>query len=134
MIGFDLNPLAAIAARTNYILALGDLLKNEVRATDLAARLGGDEFALILVEADADAAAGVVDRIVEAVAAGPLLVPQDAGPVRVAVSAGVATLTDTNASEFDLISAADRALYANKRARSGRVEEPETAENAEGRR
>jgi len=27
IIGFDLNPLAVIAARTNYILALGDLLK-----------------------------------------------------------------------------------------------------------
>ncbi len=27
VIGFDLNPLAAIAARTNYILALGELLK-----------------------------------------------------------------------------------------------------------
>ncbi|HPD60369.1 MAG TPA: N-6 DNA methylase, partial [Thermodesulfobacteriota bacterium] len=28
VIGFDLNPLAVIAARTNYILALGDLLKD----------------------------------------------------------------------------------------------------------
>jgi len=27
IVGFDLNPLAVIAARTNYILALGDLLK-----------------------------------------------------------------------------------------------------------
>ena len=31
VIGFDLNPLAVIAARTNYILALGDLLKETKR-------------------------------------------------------------------------------------------------------
>lgn len=31
IIGFDLNPLAVIAARTNYLLALGDLLKETKR-------------------------------------------------------------------------------------------------------
>lgn len=31
VIGFDLNPLAVIAARTNYILGLGDLLKESKR-------------------------------------------------------------------------------------------------------
>lgn len=31
VIGFDLNPLAVIAARTNYLLALGDLLKETKR-------------------------------------------------------------------------------------------------------
>ena len=31
VIGFDLNPLAVIAARTNYMLALGDLLKETKR-------------------------------------------------------------------------------------------------------
>ena len=31
IVGFDLNPLAVIAARTNYLLALGDLLKETKR-------------------------------------------------------------------------------------------------------
>jgi SAM-dependent methyltransferase len=31
IVGFDLNPLAVIAARTNYIIALGDLLKEAKR-------------------------------------------------------------------------------------------------------
>jgi hypothetical protein len=30
IVGFDLNPLAVVAARTNYILALGDLLKAQL--------------------------------------------------------------------------------------------------------
>lgn len=35
VIGFDLNPLAVIAARTNYLLALGDLLKHRKGDIDL---------------------------------------------------------------------------------------------------
>ncbi|MCD6405040.1 MAG: SAM-dependent DNA methyltransferase, partial [Planctomycetes bacterium] len=35
IIGFDLNPLAVIAARTNYILALGDLLKTREGDIDI---------------------------------------------------------------------------------------------------
>jgi methylase of polypeptide subunit release factors len=35
VIGFDLNPLAVIAARTNYLLALGDLLKSRKGDIDI---------------------------------------------------------------------------------------------------
>jgi len=35
VIGFDLNPLAVIAARTNYLLALGDLLKDRMSSIDI---------------------------------------------------------------------------------------------------
>jgi len=35
VIGFDLNPLAVIASRTNYLLALGDLLKSRPGDIDL---------------------------------------------------------------------------------------------------
>ncbi len=35
IVGIDLNPLAAIAARTNYLLALGDLMEHRTREIDL---------------------------------------------------------------------------------------------------
>ena len=35
IVGIDLNPLAAIAARTNYLLALGDLLIHRTREVDI---------------------------------------------------------------------------------------------------
>lgn len=35
IVGFDLNPLSVIAARTNYLLALGDLLRYRPGAVDL---------------------------------------------------------------------------------------------------
>jgi hypothetical protein len=35
IVGFDLNPLSVIAARTNYLLALGDLLRYRRRPVDL---------------------------------------------------------------------------------------------------
>lgn len=35
MVGIDLNPLAVIAARTNYLLTLGDSLQHRQREIDL---------------------------------------------------------------------------------------------------
>ena len=35
IVGIDLNPLAAVAARTNYLLALGDLLVHRTREIDI---------------------------------------------------------------------------------------------------
>jgi len=35
IVGIDLNPLAAVAARTNYLLALGDLLEHRTREIDI---------------------------------------------------------------------------------------------------
>jgi hypothetical protein len=35
IVGIDLNPLAVIAARTNYVLALGDLLEHRTKEIDL---------------------------------------------------------------------------------------------------
>lgn len=35
IVGIDLNPLAAVAARTNYLLALGDLLAHRTREIDI---------------------------------------------------------------------------------------------------
>jgi SAM-dependent methyltransferase len=45
IVGFDLNPLAVIAARTNYILALGDLLKE-------AKKLGPDGIDIPVYQCD----------------------------------------------------------------------------------
>jgi SAM-dependent methyltransferase len=45
IIGFDLNPLAVIAARTNYILALGDLLRE-------AKKLGPDGIDIPVYQCD----------------------------------------------------------------------------------
>jgi len=84
-----------------------------VRTVDRLVRYGGEEFALVLVQTDRRAALEVARRIVEAIAAEPVVIA--GGPtLALTISAGLAVLP-TDVSRIDLmVSAADRALYAAK--------------------
>jgi len=93
-------------------------ISDACRATDRVYRYGGDEFCLILPEASLDEAVVVADRIRAAI-----------GDVRgsgqrranMRCSVGVATFPDDAADRAGLLLAADRALYAAKRAGRDRV-------------
>jgi diguanylate cyclase (GGDEF)-like protein len=87
------------------------ILRESLRANDLAGRMGGDEFAAVLIESDAEAAGVFVERLLdrfdEAAAHGEL-------PAGFAVSVGVAHYP-TDARDADgLFRAADRRLYRMK--------------------
>jgi two-component system, cell cycle response regulator len=99
----------------------GILVQGGARATDLAARYGGEEFAMILPETVGSMAARVAERIRAAVQE-YLFVPEN-GPVRLTVSAGVATYPshrDVDSAD-NLVRAADRALYRAKDRGKNRV-------------
>ncbi len=97
------------------------LLSGGARGTDLAARYGGEEFAMILPHIDRDQAERVAERVRAAVADFSFLEPDH--PRRVTVSAGVATFVRglDIASAEQLVAAADRALYAAKKAGKNKV-------------
>jgi diguanylate cyclase (GGDEF)-like protein len=97
------------------------LLSGGARGTDLAARYGGEEFAMILPHIDRDQAVRVAERVRAAVADFSFLEPDH--PRRVTVSAGVATFVRGTgiASAEQLVAAADRSLYAAKKAGKNRV-------------
>jgi diguanylate cyclase (GGDEF)-like protein len=96
------------------------ILTAQSRSVDRVARFGGEEFALILVKTDRAAAEEVAQRVVEAVAANPVVIEGGAS-LMVTISAGVAVLPD-DVSRIDvLLGAADRALYAAKRGGRNRV-------------
>ena len=97
------------------------LLSGGARGTDLPARYGGEEFAMILPHTDRDRAQRVAERIRVAVADFSFLEPDH--PLRVTVSAGAATFAPAVpiASAEQLVAAADRALYAAKKAGKNRV-------------
>jgi len=106
----------------DYVLArIAQRISETIRAEDLFARYGGEEFALLLretVEEQAYVAADRCRRIVD-------LTDFNFGgtPIKVTISAGVATLLDSDfARPEDLISAADRYLYSAKNAGRNRVE------------
>jgi diguanylate cyclase (GGDEF)-like protein len=97
------------------------LVSGGARGTDLAARYGGEEFAMILPHTDRERAQRVAERIRAAVADFTFLEPEH--PLRVTVSAGAATFAPgyPMASAEQLVAAADRALYAAKKAGKNRV-------------
>lgn len=97
------------------------LVSGGARATDLPARYGGEEFAVLLPHTEGERAERVADRIRAAVADFSFLEPDH--PIKITVSAGVATFPGNAAiaSAEHLVSAADRALYAAKKAGKNRV-------------
>jgi len=107
---------------------VGDLVLKEVakilsvqlRTVDRLARYGGEEFALVLVQTDRAAAMEVARRVVAAVAEQSIVV--EGGPtLNLTVSAGLAVLPhDVSRIEL-LVGAADRSLYAAKKAGRNRL-------------
>jgi len=98
---------------------LSDVLRGELRAVDTAARYGGEEFAVILPQADLDGARAVAERLRSRLEATD--VP---GIGTVTASFGVATFPVHAAQPAALVSVADQALYAAKRAGRNRVAVP----------
>ena len=104
-----------------------------IRRSDVLARYGGEEFVVLFRETSAAQALERVEHIRRTVEAEPLL-DGTAAPVRVTVSAGVASWPADGDSVSDLIAEADRRLFQAKNAGRNRVFGPahaadETAES-----
>lgn len=87
---------------------VADILKLHCRQIDTAARYGGDEFAVILPETEFEAAQHVAKRICHEVR-------NDGVHPPISVSAGVAIFPQDGKTIDELLAAADRALYRDKR-------------------
>ncbi len=114
-----INDTLGHAVGDAVIARLGDALRDRLRSGDVVARLGGDEFAAVLRRVDVPAARDVA-RDLQAVAAQRLagIVGDAYGPVTLSV--GLVEIGD-GASPDELLSLADRALYAAKAAGRDRV-------------
>ena len=95
------------------IQALANATVAAVRDGDQVFRLGGDEFAVLLPEAEGNEAAIVGERIRRKLREQPL------PGLSVEVSFGHARLQPDTLDEQSLVDQADRAMYRNKRARTG---------------
>ncbi|MBB2201745.1 sensor domain-containing diguanylate cyclase [Gluconacetobacter tumulisoli] len=91
-----------------------------VRERDMVARIGGEEFAILIVGDGHKQAVALARRIVRAVSADSIVLP-DGATIRVTISMGLATRMDREDRDL-LISRADQALYAAKRAGRNRLQ------------
>jgi two-component system cell cycle response regulator len=103
--------------------ALADLLSQQKstegsgkRMTDILARYGGEEFVMILPFTLHDGAKVKAERICQAVASFPFEFAEHQPLKKLSLSVGVASFPEHGATAEELIAAADRALYAAKRA------------------
>lgn len=95
-------------------------LSEEVRSVDRVARYGGEEFALIIMQSEREAALEMARRVCSAVEREPVLA-RDTLALNVTISAGIASMPKQARSASELVTAADRALYAAKAAGRNRA-------------
>ncbi len=127
-------PLAAIIADIDYFKSVNDrfghmagdevlrqfacAIRSQLRPDDLFARTGGEEFCILLPDTDVSAARDVAERLRTSVA---LLRCGDNDEQAITASFGVAAASTAQASLARLFTAADRQLYAAKKAGRDRV-------------
>jgi two-component system, cell cycle response regulator len=88
------------------------ILRNSARKIDIVARYGGEEFALVLEGTDRAGARQLAERIREEVAAQTF--DASKGTFKATLSLGVAVYPDDGKVKQEVISCADKALYAAK--------------------
>jgi diguanylate cyclase (GGDEF)-like protein/PAS domain S-box-containing protein len=94
--------------------AVARMLTRRLRATDLVARLGGDEFAVLLPHMDPPGAELVTADLQRVI--GACTVDTGETVVHLAASAGFTMLDRLTVDDSSALDAADRAMYAAKRA------------------
>jgi diguanylate cyclase (GGDEF)-like protein len=96
-------------AGDDLLCLVADIIRCNLRTTDLAARFGGDEFAILLPETGADAARTAVQRL-----QGQLLEAVRTREWPVTFSIGVVTFNDAPEAVDEMVKRADDLMYAVK--------------------
>ncbi len=119
---FDVDGMKAIndthshGAGDEALTHVANTLLNNVRGSDVVGRLGGDEFGVLLVQADQTAANSKGASLAEQISSTPFA--HEGKSLTVAVSYGAYAFSGVGEPD-EILSAADRAMYARKRRTPG---------------
>jgi diguanylate cyclase (GGDEF)-like protein len=100
---------------------VADLLLSELRATDVAGRYGGEELIVLLPQNPPDGAEVMAERWRQCVEEAVYELP-DGRDATVTVSIGIAGYEEAFETPYDLVAAADSALYLAKQKGRNRIE------------
>lgn len=117
----DINDHHGHVTGDEVLSAVGVLLHDTLRMSDIAARYGGDEFSVILPGTTKTEAWVVAEKIRAGLAELTVTAP-DGSPLKVRASLGVASFGAGHETPTHLLEAADAALYRAKHSGRDRVE------------
>jgi diguanylate cyclase (GGDEF)-like protein len=124
LVAMDLDHFKTINDRFGHdsgdqtLSAFAELIRSNIRSTDLAARIGGEEFCVVLSSSGARAPAAIAERIRAQTEA--MTIRTASASIRTTVSAGIAYSTGADTIQSLLIRA-DEALYEAKAGGRNRV-------------
>lgn len=102
------------------IIGVSSIIKQTIRAHDIASRFGGEEFVIMLRETTLEDAINVAERIREGVE--ELKIDSNGQHVNVTISLGIAEFDyDIDKTPSDVIGRADDALYISKKGGKNRA-------------
>ena len=118
----DINDSFGHQAGDTVLAEVAKRFSGSVRSSDYLARYGGEEFVVLLPETQLEDAVSFGEKLRAAVASAPVPIAEDRA-LPVTVSVGTASLAHTTfTTPFEMIAAADQALYRAKRNGRNRVE------------
>ena len=94
--------------------ALGAIMKNKFRSTDLLAKYGGDEFVIILPQTDKVGAYLAAERLRETVEKQEFPGAETQTPKKITISIGLASYPEHGLTAEDILNHADKSLYFAK--------------------
>lgn len=116
----QINDLYGHPTGDQVLTALGELVKGNVRASDVAARIGGEEIAILLPATNKDGAEELAERLLANIHEAKIKNKEEI-EIKFTVSIGIASFNKGMTSE-ELISNADKALYKAKDKGKDRIE------------
>ncbi len=115
-----INDTYGHASGDEVLRGTADVLRESLRATDVAARWGGEEFLVVLPETDLAGASLWAERWREDIERHEFEDP-DGKKIKITISVGVASYNDDMDNQDVLIDTADKALYRAKETGRNRV-------------
>jgi diguanylate cyclase (GGDEF)-like protein len=115
----DINDKYGHKAGDDFLVHIANVIRNSIRAGDIACRYGGDEFVVVLSDVSDTTAVERAEKLRESIVSHHIVHRNE--KVSISVSVGIAMFPDQGKSGDILLQKADQALYKAKGLGKNRV-------------